>query len=62
MAIYKLSDVHKRYKQVLIYKDKKKMTYKEIGELLGVSKQRAYQLYLVAKARQTTAKIGLVIK
>jgi DNA-directed RNA polymerase sigma subunit (sigma70/sigma32) len=41
----KAHERNRRYRKVLTLRSQKKMTFKQIGEVLGVSRARAHQIY-----------------
>lgn len=48
----KMREWIKRQAQVIVMYEKEDKSFRQIGEALGCSKQRAQQLYMKAKARQ----------
>ena len=49
-------EMNERHKQVLDWKDKDKKTFREIGELMGITRGRASQIYQYAKNKQESVK------
>ncbi len=49
----KNTQVCQRYKRVIKLREIKKKSFSEIAEILKVSKTRAWQLYALAKARES---------
>ena len=48
--------MNERHKKVLDWKDKDKKTFREIGELMGITRGRAFQIYKIAKNEQESVK------
>jgi len=46
-----MSNGYEKYQEVIRLYDEEQMTFAEVGEILGVSKQRAHQIYTNAKGR-----------
>jgi len=48
--------MNERHKKVLDWKDKDKKTFREIGELMGITRGRASQIYQYAKCKRESVK------